>query len=597
MEVELTPPSTGVCASLLRLLKPFEAETSAKPADSSMLTSPATKPRCFGQPVLLECFCRKQSAFLRVWRKRWLVLTPEALMSFRSKRGYLRGDRPTERFALATLGTTRAVDQVAVDQGQIFLEGSSRPPAGDREGGGLLQAAWLVLAAAERPLLLDFALPDSPLPGEELRWLRNAWGTEVVNARLLLQTGNRAYAAPGLHVFEPPAVRFEERYIPGRVIGRGAFSTVHAATCLQSGREVAVKRVAKLRLSLAETQRLQSEMEILRRCRHPHVVALLNHFETPATVHLVMELLPGGDIFEQVIRRFRGEERGYTEGDVAEIVRMALSAVAHLHALSIVHRDIKPENVLLTGGRHAELKLADFGCAQMLRPGETCAERVGTPGYMAPELLRGSTYAFAVDVWSLGVLVFMLLSGTAPFDFSDPLEEERQVCAGVWSFSHRNWAAVSDAAKGVVSRMLRVEPSRRATAAELLKCEWALQRVSRAGAAMARRGSLAGHEVVAHAAQLHVGGAGGGADGVGGGGDDGDGVGGAGGGRPRRRSVTSSTASLAASIETLGAQPRRKHLSSRHSRSHHSGEHGGSEAGGGMRRSISENVALNVATR
>ena len=163
MEVELTPPSTGVCAGLLRLLKQEPAEASAKLAESSM-TSPTTKPRCFGQPVLLECFCRKQSAFLRVWRKRWLVLTPEALMSFRTKRGYLRGDRPTERFALATLGTTRAVDQVAVDQGQIFLEGSRRPLAGDGEGGRLLQAAWLVLAAAERPLLLDFALPDSPLP-------------------------------------------------------------------------------------------------------------------------------------------------------------------------------------------------------------------------------------------------------------------------------------------------------------------------------------------------------------------------------------------------------------------------------------------------
>ena len=596
MDVELTPPSTNVCAGLLRLLKQEPAEASAKLAGSSSMTSPIARPRCFGQPVLLECFCRKQSAFLRVWRKRWLVLTPEALMSFRSKRGYLRGDRPTERFALATLGTTRAVDQVAVDQGQIFLEGSGRPLARDGEVGRLLQAAWLVLAAAERPLLLDFALPDSPLPGEELRWLRNAWGTEVVNAKLLLQTGNRAYAAPGLHVFEPRAVRFEERYCAGRVIGRGAFSTVHAATCLQSGREVAVKRVAKLRLSPAETQRLQSEMEILRRCRHPHVVALLNHFETPATVHLVMELLPGGDIFEQVIRRFRGEERGYTEGDVAEIVRMALSAVAHLHALSIVHRDIKPENVLLcTGGRHAELKLADFGCAQMLRPGETCAERVGTPGYMAPELLRGATYAFAVDVWSLGVLVFMLLSGTAPFDFGDPLEEERQVCAGVWSFAHRNWGAVSDAAKGVVSRMLCVEPARRASAAELLKCDWALQRVSRAGAgaAMVRRGSLGAHEVVASAGHEVVASAGGG-----GGGDDGH-SGGSGGGssKPRRRSVTSSTASLAASIETLGSQPRRKHLSSRHTRSYRSGEHGGGEAGGGMKRSISENVALNVAMR
>jgi serine/threonine protein kinase len=299
------------------------------------------------------------------------------------------------------------------------------------------QAAWLLLAAAERPVVLDFVLPDSTLDSEEMRWLRNTWATEVVNARLLLQTSNRAYSAPGLHAFEPSNVRFEERYCSGKVIGAGAFSTVHSATCLQTGRLVAVKRVAKLRLSSREAERLHSEVTILRKCRHPHVVALINHFETPATTYLVMELLPGGDIFEQVIRRFgratdETDESGYTEGDACDIMRMALSAVAHLHELRIVHRDIKPENVLLTqdGGRGTELKLADFGCARLLRDGEACHERVGTPGYMAPELVMGSQYAFPVDVWSLGVLAFMLLSGCAPFDTSDAQLEERQVCTG-----------------------------------------------------------------------------------------------------------------------------------------------------------------------
>ena len=144
--------------------------------------------------------------------------------------------------------------------------------------------------------------------------------------------------------------------------------------------------------------------------------------------------------------------------------------MAHLHELRIVHRDIKPENVLLTqdGGRGTELKLADFGCARLLRDGEACHERVGTPGYMAPELVTGSQYpnhdpspspsstpspspnpdpvpdpnphqvmgsqyAFPVDVWSLGVLAFMLLSGCAPFDTSDAQLEERQVCTGCWN--------------------------------------------------------------------------------------------------------------------------------------------------------------------
>lgn len=204
----------------------------------------ATSPKlCHRQPVLLESFCRKQSACWRIWRVRWLVLTPNALLSFRYKRGYARGHRPTERFALQTCGTVRGVDQI---------DGASPSCTCTSE---TYQAAWLLLAAAERPVVLDFVLPDSMLPSEELRWLRNTWATEIVNARCLLQTSNRIYSAPGLHAFEPSNVRFEERYCSGKVIGTGAFSTVHAARCLQTGRMVAVKRVAKLRLSSREAKR------------------------------------------------------------------------------------------------------------------------------------------------------------------------------------------------------------------------------------------------------------------------------------------------------------------------------------------------------
>ena len=239
---------------------------------------------------------------------------------YRYKRGYALGHKPTESFALRTCGTVRGIDQIAADRGPPCALCASEA----------YQAAWLLLAAGERPVVLDFVLPDSTLDSEEMRWLRNTWATEVVNARLLLQTSNRAYSAPGLHSFEPSnvrhqprppprtlssthtllgpcglqpcvvvaaticsrgcdhwvfsdpnpnltfhpnphQVRFEERYCSGKVIGAGAFSTVHSATCLQTGRLVAVKRVAKLRLSSREAERLHSEVTILRRRRHPHV--------------------------------------------------------------------------------------------------------------------------------------------------------------------------------------------------------------------------------------------------------------------------------------------------------------------------------------
>ena len=163
---------------------------------------PPSSPRiCNRQPVLLESFCRKQSAYWRVWRTRWLVLTPDTLLCYRYKRGYALGHKPTESFSLRTCGTVRGIDQIAADRGPAFSLCTSEA----------YQAAWLLLAAAERPVVLDFVLPDSRLGGqhdsEEMRWLRNTWATEVVNARLLLQTCNSAYSAPNFHAFEPRNVR------------------------------------------------------------------------------------------------------------------------------------------------------------------------------------------------------------------------------------------------------------------------------------------------------------------------------------------------------------------------------------------------------
>ena len=123
---------------------------------------PPSSPRiCNRQPVLLESFCRKQSAYWRVWRTRWLVLTPDTLLCFRYKRGYALGHTPTESFALRTCGTVRGIDQIAADRGPSCALCVCASEA--------YQAAWLLLAAAERPVVLDFVLPDSTLDSEEMR--------------------------------------------------------------------------------------------------------------------------------------------------------------------------------------------------------------------------------------------------------------------------------------------------------------------------------------------------------------------------------------------------------------------------------------------
>ena len=431
---------------------------------------------CEGKPVLFETWCLKQSAWLRAWRPRWLVFTPTALHSFREKRGYASGARPTETFELHRMGRVRALDAP-------------------------VQGALLV-SAAERAVLLQFVLDPvrdagggAAALGVPVEMLRDAWATAVVNARCFVRTRKPAYAAhstPMVHTFEEAPVRFEERYVLRQVIGRGASSVVHAAVCLQSGQRVAAKVVRKRSGSVREEERHKNEAALLRLVAHPHVVQLLNHFETPSASFFVLELLPGGDILEQLVRRFGkgGDGTRYAESDVREILWMALSALAHVHELRVVHRDIKPENVLLVHGAGTDLRIGDFGMARRLSPGDRCADVSGTRGYMAPEILGGVPYGAAVDVWALGVLLCILLSGTPPFDFADAQKEREQVLDGRWNRTHPNWAAVSPEAHALVGRFLQVDPDRRATAAELLRSPWVQRATGRWSDE--RRGGAAG---------------------------------------------------------------------------------------------------------
>ena len=515
------------------------------------------------EPVLLEGWCCKRSAHLHVFRYRWIALTPTRLLPYRSKRGYESGARPTDPIAVSEVQFVRALAESTEDT--------------ESSGGLVLTVRKKKHRAAERHVLLAFmgAPSAETLPSllsryaalccfvgrattHDMRFLRDAWASCIVNARMRLATGRDAYqggASSAVHSFEPfQLVQFAERYCleRGNPIGEGAFATVHRGRCVQSGSVVAVKRVSRWRLAPQVLERLQAEVDILRRVRgHPHVVELLNHFESRAYTHIVMELLPGGDIFDCVVRRFGrtggrygvhgygggdddyrdgggggggsggsggsggggdswsggsgsgvgltrgasggsggtlsslgsgggggggagGDGRGgYSEDDVRSMMQQALDALRHLQSCRVVHRDVKPENVLLTDSAATTLKLADFGMAVELSGEEgadtnRCTGKQGTPGYLAPEILRGDAYAYEVDVWSMGCLLFVLLSGTMAFDVDD----DASVRGGCPPFLHPNWSVVSDEAKAVVRAMLAPEPHKRATADELLRMRW-----------------------------------------------------------------------------------------------------------------------------
>ena len=355
---------------------------------------------------LLESWVWKQSKWLRWWRRRWLVLTPRELLSHTRQDGMARGDTPTERFAISQLGVVR-------------------PQYG----------AKLLVATGERLLLLDLSIANSGADETHYRAncgerMRDVWTTELVNARLRSRVGDGVERVSTADEGKLGLVGCEERFEIGRLLGVGGFASVYRGRSLRSGASCAIKRVALAGQGQAMVER---EAAVLRLVQgHPHVVRLLGCFADNRTIgYLVLELLPGGDLFGQLVERYANAGGGYTEADVRAIMAMAFSALAFLHARRVAHRDLKPENVLLLDRRGGllDLRICDFGQAVHVAEGAPLpTSRVGTRAYMAPEVASEVGHSFPADLWSLGVLLFTLLSGEPPF--GDETTTEGGACRG-----------------------------------------------------------------------------------------------------------------------------------------------------------------------
>ncbi|CAI5979337.1 unnamed protein product [Closterium sp. NIES-64] len=232
--------------------------------------------------------------------------------------------------------------------------------------------------------------------------------------------------------------------------GTGQFGTVRRCTERLTGARFACKTISKDRLrSEAEQEEVRREVALMQRVggsgagetqgvAHPGVVQLRGVFEDEHSVHLVMDLCEGGELFDEVVRRGRLSER-----DAANVFAQVASAVAHCHARGVLHRDLKPENILLTRDPSAPFstaplttKLADFGLAVPLQSGNRAMGVAGSPFYMAPEVLLGE-YALEADVWSLGVILYILLCGAPPFWGPTDKDVFVEVLKGVVGFKWR----------------------------------------------------------------------------------------------------------------------------------------------------------------
>jgi len=205
--------------------------------------------------------------------------------------------------------------------------------------------------------------------------------------------------------------KIEDTYEIKDDLGKGAFSVVKLAINKKTGEKVAVKVIDKKAASTEQDEkRLKTEVEILKKVHHNNIVCLKDMFETSEKLCLVMELVTGGELFDKIV-----EKGQYSERDASVIVKKMLSAVEYLHSINIAHRDLKPENLLLKAGNDTEVMLSDFGLSKIIGAESMMETACGTPYYVAPEVLMSTGYDKEVDLWSVGVITYLLLCGFPPF--------------------------------------------------------------------------------------------------------------------------------------------------------------------------------------
>lgn len=248
-------------------------------------------------------------------------------------------------------------------------------------------------------------------------------------------------------------------------LGKGNYGTVVKARDLNSSRLFAIKIIQKNRIE--DSHLFKQEVEILQLLDHPNIVKLIECFETDRLCYLVQEFCEGGELFQKLAK-----EKNLSELKAAQIMRKLISAIMYCHNNSICHRDLKPENCLMVSTQpDSDVKIIDFGLACFLNEQKVLNCICGTPFYVAPEVLAGS-YRLECDMWSLGVMLYMMLSGSPPFTGKNNQEIITKVYSGNYSLRLKQFSKVSQMAKDLISRLLVKDPSLRLTAKDAFNHPW-----------------------------------------------------------------------------------------------------------------------------
>jgi len=261
--------------------------------------------------------------------------------------------------------------------------------------------------------------------------------------------------------------KLEDKYEIGKELGRGGFSIVKKGKNKKTGDEVAIKCINKKNLKKDELQLLTREINIMQKLRHKSIIQLIDIFETPSELFLVLELVAGGELFDQIV------ERGsYSENDAASLIRQVLEGIDYMHKHGVVHRDLKPENLLCAAAN--VIKIADFGLSKDVESGNLQTS-CGTPSYVAPEVLLGGQYDNEVDIWSIGVITYVLLCGFTPFYGDNQRQLFERILHAKFDFPSPEWDDVSATAKDFVSKLLVVNPAERLSAEQAQQHPWLVE--------------------------------------------------------------------------------------------------------------------------
>uniref|UniRef100_A0A3B4A7A4 MAP/microtubule affinity-regulating kinase 3 n=1 Tax=Periophthalmus magnuspinnatus TaxID=409849 RepID=A0A3B4A7A4_9GOBI len=247
-----------------------------------------------------------------------------------------------------------------------------------------------------------------------------------------------------------------------KTIGKGNFAKVKLARHILTGREVAIKIIDKTQLNPTSLQKLYREMRIMKTLNHPNIVQLFEVIETEKTLYLVMEYASGGEVFDYLVAHGRMKEK-----EARAKFRQIVSAVHYCHQKNIVHRDLKAENLLLDAD--ANIKIADFGFSNEFSVGSKLDTFCGSPPYAAPELFQGKKYdGPEVDIWSLGVILYTLVSGSLPFDGQNLKELRERVLRG----KYRVPFYMSTDCEVILRRFLVLNPTKRCSLEQIMRDKW-----------------------------------------------------------------------------------------------------------------------------